>query len=67
MALFMCSAYITQVWSHSPARGLCELHIGWGLLEPLDHNQHGAIVKLPGGLIKLHVFLHGEIDSRIDL
>ena len=25
---------------HSPARGLCELHIGWGLLEPLDHIQH---------------------------
>ena len=24
-----------QQHAHSPARGLCELHIGWGLLEPL--------------------------------
>jgi hypothetical protein len=25
---------------HSPARGLCELHMGWGLLEPLIHSHH---------------------------
>jgi len=25
---------------HSPVRGLCELHMGWGLLEPLIHSQN---------------------------
>ena len=29
------------VGCHSPARGLYELHMGWGLLvEPLDHSQN---------------------------
>ena len=25
---------------HSPVQGLCELHMTWGLLEPLDHSHH---------------------------
>ena len=35
---------------HSPAQGLYELHMTWGLyayyVEPLIHSQHGAIVKM---------------------
>jgi len=30
----------TAAKNHSPARGLYELHIGWGLLEPLIHSHH---------------------------
>ena len=53
--------------AHSPARGLCELHIGWGLTEPLIHSQHGAIVSMVETLIKSHVFFHKEMNSRIAL
>jgi hypothetical protein len=39
------------------ARGLCKLHIEWGLQEPLVHSHLGAIVKmLKESLIKSHVF-----------
>ena len=32
---------------HSPARGLYELHMGWGLLvEPLDHSQNSDAREL---------------------
>ena len=50
--------------THSPARGLYELHMGWGLLlvleynvciEPLVHTQHGAIVTVVESLIKSHI------------
>ena len=41
--------------SHSPMRGHYELYIGWGLLEPLDHNPKGAIVMVVETLIKSHI------------
>ena len=40
---------------HSPARGLYELHMGWGLLEPLVHSHLGAIVSMLETLIKSHI------------
>ena len=39
----------------SPARGLCELHMTWGLLEPLVHTHLGAIVKMLETLIKSQI------------
>ena len=62
--------YCTVQYCHSPARGLCELHMGWGLLEPLIHSQHGAIVSMVESLIKSHVFFSYEdvyAYYRIDL
>ena len=47
--------------THSPARGLCELHMGWGLLEPLIHSHLGAIVTTVESLIKSHIQQHTEI------
>ena len=37
-----------RVRQHSPARGLCELRMEWGLLEPLIHSHLGAIVTMDG-------------------
>ena len=44
-SLGLCAAYTSlppsnekTMHTHSPARGLCELHTGWGLLEPLIHS-----------------------------
>ena len=45
---------------HFPARGLYELHMGWGLLEPLVHSHLGAIVSMLETLIK------SEMESIID-
>ena len=56
----VCIVYCTVQYCHSPARGLCELHMGWGLLEPLIHSQHGAIVSMVESLIKSHVFFSYE-------
>jgi hypothetical protein len=55
------SQTLHQVWFvkasalHSPARGLYKLHMGWGLLEPLNHSHLGAIVTMVETLIKSHI------------
>ena len=37
----MCVLSRKRALAHSLARGLYELHMGWGLLvEPLDHSQN---------------------------
>ena len=62
-SLGLCAAYTSlppsnekTIHTHSPGRGLCELHMGWGLLEPLIHSHLGAIVTMVESLIKSHVF-----------
>jgi hypothetical protein len=49
-----------NVPSHSLARGLCDFHIGLGLLEPLIHCHLGATVTMVLTLIKSHVFFNTD-------
>ena len=51
---------------HSQMRGLYELHMGWGLLEPLVHSHLGAIMTMVETLIKSHVVEQVEMNTLLN-